>query len=58
MVSIENTRVSEFIPLPAPVDLKAKLPAPESLLERVAAYRNELRGLLSGEDKRLLCIVG
>jgi 3-deoxy-7-phosphoheptulonate synthase len=58
MQSIENTRVSEFIPLPSPVQLKAKIPAPESILENVSSWREELRQLLSGQDPRLLVIVG
>lgn len=58
MQSIENTRVSEFIPLPSPVQLKAKIPAPERILENVSSWREELRQLLSGQDPRLLVIVG
>ncbi len=58
MQSIENTRVSEFIHLPSPVQLKAKVPASESILERVSHWREELRSLLSGQDQRLLVIVG
>ncbi len=58
MSTIENTRVSEFVRLPPPSDLKTLLPASKSTLEKIASYREEVRRLLSGEDKRLLCIVG
>jgi 3-deoxy-7-phosphoheptulonate synthase len=58
MQSIENTRVSEFIPLPSPVQLKAKILAPEAILEHVSGWREELRQLLNGQDQRLLVIVG
>ena len=58
MLPIENTRVSEFVPLPSPAELKSRLPAADGLLARVAAHREEIRRLLSGEDQRILCIVG
>jgi 3-deoxy-7-phosphoheptulonate synthase len=58
MQPIENTRVSEFLHLPSPAQMKAKIPAPTSTLERVCSWREELRRLLSGQDPRLLVIVG
>ncbi len=58
MISIENTRISEFIPLPSPAELKGRLKASNEQLSRVAYHRDELRKMLSGVDKRLLCIVG
>lgn len=58
MLPIENTRVSEFIPLPSPASLKGRLKASDSSLLRVAQHRDEMRKLLAGTDPRLLCIVG
>ncbi len=58
MRPIENTRVSEFVPLPSPAELKTRLAASETLLDRVAAHREEIRNLLAGTDSRILCIVG
>jgi 3-deoxy-7-phosphoheptulonate synthase len=58
MHAIENTRVSEFIQLLSPSQFKAKIPAQESILERISSWREELRRLLSGQDQRLLVIVG
>jgi len=58
MPSIENTRVSEFLHLPSPAQMKAKIPAPDTILEHVSNWREELRLLLSGQDRRLLVIVG
>jgi 3-deoxy-7-phosphoheptulonate synthase len=58
MLRIDDTRVSEFISLPAPTELKERWPASQDLLARVGGFREELRRLLQGEDNRLLCIVG
>lgn len=58
MQPIENTRVSEFLHLPSPAQMKARIPAPASTLESVARWREELRRLLSGQDPRLLIIIG
>lgn len=58
MLPIENTRVSEFIPLPSPGSLKGRLKASDIHLQSVARHREDLRRLLAGDDERLLCIVG
>lgn len=58
MLKIENTRVSAFVPLPSPAALKEEIPASQTLIERVAGFRQEICRLISGEDKRLLCILG
>ena len=58
MQPIENIRISEFIQLASPVQLKNKIPAPAATLNSVLAWREELRRLLSGQDQRLLLVVG
>ncbi len=58
MSMIENIRVSEFVRLPSPKDLKQAWPASPELLSSIAKHREEIRNLLLGHDPRLLCIVG
>ncbi|HKK57643.1 3-deoxy-7-phosphoheptulonate synthase [Marinobacter sp.] len=45
-------------PLPAPAQLRHDFPASAGLQSRVAAHRDEVRRILSGEDSRLLIVVG
>ncbi len=58
MIKIDNTRVSEFLALPSPSDLKKQIPAEPILIERVAAFRSDICRILAGEDQRMLCILG
>ena len=44
--------------LPAPVELRARLPLPPRAGEQVAAARNAIRDVLHGRDPRLLVLVG
>jgi 3-deoxy-7-phosphoheptulonate synthase len=57
-VRTENLHVLELAPLITPRMLKAELPAPASALRTVVQTRRALRGILTGEDRRLLVVVG
>lgn len=56
--STSNRRVIGFHELPAPTALRAEIPLPERLAERVEAARGAVAGILAGEDDRLLVVVG
>lgn len=56
---VENTNLTDFLPLPAPRVVKAELPAPTSAQEVVLAARAEIRDAIFGRDRRrTLVIVG
>ncbi|MCV4343176.1 3-deoxy-7-phosphoheptulonate synthase [Pseudomonas capsici] len=44
--------------LPSTIELKSRLPLTTALNEQVAAHRRAVRSILTGEDSRLLVIVG
>ena len=44
--------------LPSTIELKSRLPLTAALNEQVAAHRRAVRSILTGEDSRLLVIVG
>ncbi|MFU8817760.1 MAG: 3-deoxy-7-phosphoheptulonate synthase [Pseudomonadales bacterium] len=52
-LNIESTQV-----LTTPEQLKARLPATESVRESVQAARDAVRAVLSGDDHRLLVVIG
>ncbi len=57
-VCTENLHVLELVPLITPRMLKAELPAPAAALRTVVQTRRAVRGILTGEDRRLLVVVG
>ena len=54
----ENLNVLANEVLPTPYAVKAALPAPEPVLERVADARHQVRKILERRDHRLLVVVG
>jgi len=56
---LENANLIAVEPLPAPAELKARLPVPEATAETVLAARAHIRDALHGRDRRrLVAIVG
>ncbi len=58
MEQLHDLRVSRIIRLPSPGELKAALPVDERVASTVTGSRREVEHILSGQDKRLLVIVG
>jgi 3-deoxy-7-phosphoheptulonate synthase len=58
MTMTDNLHVVNFETLQSPDALKQALPVTEKVAETVSAGRTELRKALSGEDQRLVVIVG
>jgi 3-deoxy-7-phosphoheptulonate synthase len=53
-----NINIRELIPLVSPRELLADLPMTDSANETVVSCRESVKRILSGEDKRLLVVVG
>ena len=53
-----DVRISEISPLRSPDQLSFQLPLTEEDRERIASYRDQVNRIISGEDRRLLAIVG
>ena len=56
--SVENLRVSEVKRLVTPAQVKTHLPASGALLDGIRQARATARRILSGEDRRLMVVVG
>ena len=56
--SVEDLRVSEVKRLVTPAQVKAHLPASGALLDGIRQARATARRILSGEDRRLMVVVG
>jgi 3-deoxy-7-phosphoheptulonate synthase len=54
----DDVRIDELRPLIPPAILMEELPATEEVRARVAQGREAIGRILSGEDDRLLCVVG
>lgn len=54
----ENLNVVDVLPLISPYTLKKLLPVSETAAETVFNARNSIKHILSGDDRRLLVIVG
>ncbi|MEE3330865.1 MAG: 3-deoxy-7-phosphoheptulonate synthase [Myxococcota bacterium] len=54
----DDVRIDGLRPLIPPAILMEEFPATEAVRARVAQHREELSRVLSGEDDRLLCVVG
>jgi 3-deoxy-7-phosphoheptulonate synthase len=55
---LENLNIESSQVLTTPEQLKARLPAPESVRESVHAAREAVRAVLSRDDHRLLIVIG
>ncbi|MBF0229800.1 MAG: 3-deoxy-7-phosphoheptulonate synthase [Desulfamplus sp.] len=53
-----DVNVESFIPLMAPEDFKKQFPMPRESEDAVLAGRDEIKHILSGDDKRLMVITG
>ena len=58
MQNTENLNIQETQPLIAPIDMKAELPMDEAANATVVEGRESVKRILSGQDGRLLAIVG
>ncbi len=58
LMTTENLNVLELVPLVPPGELKRECPASLDILRTVMDSRAVIRRILSGEDKRLIVIVG
>jgi 3-deoxy-7-phosphoheptulonate synthase len=58
MQQLQDLRVSRIIRLSSPRALKEKLPVTEHIADTVCQARHEVEDILSGEDSRMLVIVG
>src|SRR5262245_14167807 len=58
MFQTQNLHVKEVVRLMTPNGLKARLPATESSNRTVFTSRERVERILSGEDHRLLAVVG
>lgn len=56
--SVANLHIQSYSPIPTPHEIKTKLPAADRLLKNVFGYREELKKILLGEDKRLFFVIG
>jgi len=54
----DDVRIDELRPLIPPAILMEELPATEAVRERVAGHRDDVARILSGEDDRLIAVVG
>jgi 3-deoxy-7-phosphoheptulonate synthase len=54
----ENLNIREIVPLPSPGDLHAALPMTEAANASVVSGRRDIMRILSGEDPRLIAVVG
>ena len=55
---VANLHVREMLPLLSPLDLKARLPLTPAAAQTVTAARAAIRGVLRGDDRRLLVVIG
>jgi 3-deoxy-7-phosphoheptulonate synthase len=55
---LENLNVVSQLTLPPPSALHEDIPAPAQATQTVTAARRALAAILSGQDKRLFCVVG
>jgi 3-deoxy-7-phosphoheptulonate synthase len=58
MRKTNDLHISETRPLLTPATIKSELPLSEAGAELVASTRDVVRGILRGEDRRLLVVVG
>jgi 3-deoxy-7-phosphoheptulonate synthase len=58
MNRINNVNIEEVTPLIAPVDFKKKLPLSDKGKKSIIEYRNTVKEILKGKDKRMLAIIG
>ncbi|NDY71914.1 3-deoxy-7-phosphoheptulonate synthase [Desulfobacter hydrogenophilus] len=58
MKLINDVNVESFFTLTSPEVIRTKLPVPEKTADNVLAGRREIQNILTGEDKRLMVIVG
>ncbi|MEI8140590.1 MAG: 3-deoxy-7-phosphoheptulonate synthase [bacterium] len=58
LIITENLNVLELVPLVTPAELKRECPASLDILKTVIDARAVIRRILSGEDQRLMVIVG
>ncbi len=54
----DDLHVTDTSPLIAPADLRRELPMTDTASATVLAARNAIRGILRGDDQRLLVVVG
>ncbi len=58
MANITNIHIESVTPLISPADLKARIPASDTVHAQIVQHRKTIQNILSGRDRRLLLIVG
>ncbi len=58
MEKVTDINILETQPLPAPIDFLAEIPRSPSQEALIARSREEIHGIIFGDDKRLLVVVG
>ena len=58
MAKVTNLRITDSVTLPSPVDLCEEISRNAEQKNLVRRTREELHGLIHGEDKRLIAVVG
>jgi len=56
--SLENTHVTSIEPILTPIELKSKYPLDDTTSSNIISWRKEIENIISGNDKRLLVIMG
>ncbi len=54
----DELRTQALGPMPTPSELSANHPITDDVAERIAHSRRQIENILTGDDNRLLCIVG
>lgn len=58
MHKVENVHIRGLVPLVSPAELKLAVPVSERAVKTVLAGREAVKSILSGEDDRLMAVVG
>lgn len=58
MTTTDNLRILALTPLVTPDEIISKLPASESIKKLVSQTRDEIADILSGDDQRMVVVVG
>ncbi|MDV6251116.1 3-deoxy-7-phosphoheptulonate synthase [Vibrio sp. EA2] len=57
-IKTDELRTQPLGPMPTPVELGSEYPITDDVADRIAQSRRQIEKILTGEDKRLLAIVG
>lgn len=57
-IKTDELRTQPLGPMPTPAELGSEYPITDDVADRIAQSRRQIEKILTGEDKRLLAIVG